>query len=249
MTYQLPRRSALLLAAGLAAASLCATLPARADDGPRPATISVSAEGSASVTPDMAIVTMMVLREADTAREALDANNKAMQAVLSAMKDAGIEDRDLQTSNFSIQPRWFYPERNGDEPQQEPKITGYQVSNGLSVRVRDISRLGEILDTSVTLGVNQGGNIVFTNENPDATISAARKEAVEKALAKARELTQAAGVKLGRVVQISEQSHESRPVPMARAEFSKMAAAPPVPVAAGENEYNVNVNMTWEISQ
>lgn len=237
----------LILAAGLAAAALSAGA-ARAQDAKTPPVISVTAEGSASVAPDMAIVTMTVLREAETARQALDDNSAAMKAVLEAMKGQGIADRDIQTADFSIQPRWVYPEpKNGQ--QAAPSIVGYQVANTLSVRVRDLARLGTVLDTSVSLGVNQGGNIAFTNDKPDETIDAARRNAVEKAIAKAKVLAEAAGVGLGKIVQISEQSYASPPVPLMRAEFAKAAADGGAPIASGENEYRVNVNITWEIAQ
>lgn len=240
------RSTGLLLAAGLAAAGLSATTAARADDA-KPVII-VTAEGSAAVAPDMAVVSMTVLREAETARQALDDNSAAMKSVLEAMKQEGIADRDVQTADFSIQPRWIYPEAK-DGKQAPPSIVGYQVSNTLTVRVRDLAKLGAILDTSVTLGVNQGGNIAFTNDKPDETIDAARKDAVARALAKARVLAEAAGVNLGKIVQISEQSYAAPPMPMAREMYAKAADGGAAPIASGENEYRVNVNVTFEIAQ
>ncbi|MDA4633629.1 SIMPL domain-containing protein, partial [Escherichia coli] len=107
-----------------------------------------------------------VLQEKPTAREALTANNETMAKVLDAMKKAGIAERDLQTSGFNIDPRYVYPDNKQGQPPQAPKIVGYAVSNSLSVRVRDLKKVGEILDQSVTLGVNQGGNLTFTNDKP-----------------------------------------------------------------------------------
>lgn len=245
MHVSLSSRRGLMLAAGLAAAGLATVATARAEET-KPV-ISVTAEGEAATAPDMAVVSMTVLREAETARQALDDTNAAMNAVLEAMKGEGIAERDLQTADFSIQPRWVYPEpKNG--VQANPSIVGYQVSNTLSVRVRDLAKLGTVLDTSVTLGVNQGGNIAFTNDNPDETIDAARKEAVARAIAKARVLAEAAGVGLGKIMTISEQSYANPPVPMMRAEFAKAADAA-VPIAAGENQYRVSVSITFEITQ
>jgi uncharacterized protein len=223
-------------------------LAAAGEESAKTATISVSAEGTANAVPDMAVINLVVLREAETAREALDANTAAMTEVLKALKEDGIEDRDLQTSDFSIQPRWVYPKTN--DGSETPKIAGYQVSNGLTVRIRELERLGDILDASVTLGVNQGGQIAFTNDKPDETISEARKNAVEKAKRKAEEMAGAAGVKLGRIVSMSEQSYSNPPMPMARADMMKMSAeSAPVPVAAGENQYSVSVSMTFELEQ
>lgn len=210
--------------------------------------IVVTGQGSVDIAPDMAVITLTVVREAATARAALDANSKAMADVLGAMRDQGIAERDLQTSNFSIRPKYTYPPRNTSGPTEAPRIVGHTVSNSLTVRVRDISKVGEVLDKSVTLGVNQGGNILFTNDDPAAALEKARTAAVHEALTKAATLAKAAGVKPGRVLQISEQSFQPRPMPMARAEMA-MAADAAVPVVAGENTYQVSVNLTFAIEQ
>ncbi|MEM8749045.1 MAG: SIMPL domain-containing protein [Pseudomonadota bacterium] len=218
---------------------------------PAEATIQVSATGNANIAPDMAIVNLSVLREADTAREALDANTKATAQVLQAMKDEGIEDRDLQTSNFSIQPRYFYPPRKKDGSQEQPRIVGYTVSNSLTVRIRDLTRVGAILDKSVTLGVNSGGQIQFSNSKPEEAINTAREAAVRNALAKAQTLTTGLGVEIGRVITISEQAR-GRPAPRGIARMAKAMVADeaaPVPVAAGENTYSVTVSVRWAIKQ
>lgn len=208
--------------------------------------VIVSGQGESSIRPDMAVLTLGVTREAPTAREALDANNDAMAAVLAAMKTEGIADRDLQTSNFSINPVYVYPKP--EEPSQAPRITGYQVSNSLSVRVRDIARIGPVLDKSVTLGVNQGGGISFTNDDPSAALTEARTRAVKDAMAKAKTLAEAAGVNLGKIIEITEQSMMPQPMPYAM-KAPEMAASDSVPVAAGENAYRVDVNVTFELAQ
>ena len=144
----------------------------------KPGTIAVSATGSATVAPDMAILNLTVQREGETAREALSANNTAMADVLKAMRDAGIEDRDIQTSNFNIQPRYVYPKPQKKGQPLPPRIVGYIVYNSLTVRVRDLKILGNILDQSVSLGVNSGGNISFTTDKPGPVIEIARKNAL-----------------------------------------------------------------------
>ena len=214
-----------------------------------PGLVSVTGEGTAYLAPDMALVTLTVLRQEKTARAALDASSQAMNDVLAAMRQEGIDDRDLQTSNFSIDPQLVYP-RGGDGQPTEPQITGYRVSNGLTVRVRDLSKLGAILDKAVTLGVNQGGQIRFTNDDPSAALTEARKEAVRDATAKARTLTEAAGVELGRIATISERQRGASPAPMMSTQTLRMAAAESsVPVAAGENQYRVTVNISFELNQ
>ena len=242
------KKHQLILAITALAASVAA-LPANAADEPTPR-IMVSGEGEAWAAPDMAMINLTVLRDAPTSREALDANSKAMTDVMAAMKAFGIDDRDLQTSGFSIQPRYQYPDPNKGETFQ-PKIVGYTVINTLGVRVRDLTRVGEVLDQSVTLGVNQGGDITFLKDDSAPVMEEARKKAVENAVAKAKTITSTAGVGIGRILEMSEQSFRPGPIPMMQAEMSmaKMDGAAPVPVAAGENSYRVTVNVTFEIKQ
>lgn len=231
----------------LAIAALMAGSVALADES-RPAVITVSATGSAKATPDIARLDLSVQRQAKTARSALDANNKAMADVLKAMRAAGIEERDLQTSSFNIQPRYHYP-KSSTGRNKPPQLVGYIVTNSLTVRVRNLDNLGAILDKSVTLGVNSGGGITFSSDKPEPVIEAARKNAVAKAIAKAKTLTEAAGVKLGRILEISETNRQPpRPRAMARME-SAMAADAAVPITAGENSYSITVNVKWELDQ
>jgi len=242
----------IVLAAALAAILLSAAPSASAQDAttPAPGIVSVSGEGVAAIAPDMAVVALTVLREAETARAALDANNEAMAAVLAAMKEEGIAERDLQTGAFSIQPRWVYPQ-NQNGTTEQPRITGYSVNNTLTVRIRDLDRLGAILDSSVSLGVNQGGDVIFTNDDQDTVRETARLDAIAKAKAKAEAMVEALGVSLGRITQISENAYSAPPMPMMRAEMAGASAKADsaVPVASGENEYRVTVSVSWEINQ
>ena len=196
------------------------------------ARITVNGQGTVSIAPDMAVLTLTVSREAETAREALDANSL-----------------DLQTTGFSIQPRYVYPGSSPGGERKPPKIVAYTVRNSLNVRVRDIADVGKILDASVTLGVNEGGNITFTNADPADAVKQARIKAVRDAMDKAETLASAAGVDTGDILQISEQSFNPRPVPMARAEMSLAKSADAVPVAGGENSYTVNVTIEFAIDQ
>lgn len=226
------------------AASLAFPFAARAAGPDRmPPHITVTGEGEATMAPDIAILTIAVMREAKTARDALTANNDAMAAVIAAMKSSGIEERDLQTTGIQINPRYDYPKQ--PDGGQQAVLAAYQVTNTLSVRIRDIAKTGEILDKSVSLGVNQGGDISFSNENPAQAREDARRKAVADAIAKAKILAEAAGVSLGNVLEISETSPISAPIPMAQAKFRADSAA--VPVEAGENAYRVQVSMTYEL--
>lgn len=211
--------------------------------------ISVNGTGSATATPDMAMITLGVQRQAKSARKALSKNNKAMAAVLAALKGEGIADKDLQTSNFNIRPQYQHFKRSSSGGQKQSKIIGYIVNNQLSVRVRDLPKLGEIIDLTITLGVNSGGNIRFLNENPGPIITKARQKAMENAIEKAKVLTSAAGVGLGKIMTISESSHQPRPRAIRELAMARSSAAPSVPVATGENSYSVNVQVSWEIKQ
>lgn len=242
-----PTRLARTALAGAALMALCGTA-ASADEAPRQPLISVSGEGQAAVAPDMAVVTLSVVKQSKTAQDALDQDNKAMGAVLATLKNGGIAERDLQTSGFAIQPQYNYPPAK-DGAQPPPELTGYQVTNGLTVRIRDLGKLGGIIDQAVGLGINQGGDIQFVNEKPDAAIEAARKDAMANAAAKAKTLADAAGVKVGHVIEITENAVRAAPQPMMRATLMKQASDSAVPVAGGENNYNVTVNVTYALEQ
>jgi uncharacterized protein YggE len=227
-----------------AAALLSAPATAQQSSSQPSPRISVIGEGEVSVAPDMAILNLTVLREAETARAALTANNEAMKQVLAALKEAGVAERDLQTSGLSIQPRYAQPakDRSG-----EPKIAGYSVSNALTVRVRNLADAGGILDKVVGLGVNQGGGIAFVKDDMKPTLTEARKRAVADAVARAKTLAEAADIKLGNIIAIEEQSSMPRPMPYGGA--LRMAAKDAsVPLESGENTYRTQVNVIFEIA-
>ncbi len=238
-------------AASLMAAAVLAPVTSFAQAPPpppghAPRLVSVTGEGRAAIAPDMAILSLTVMRTADTAQAALAANTAAMREVLAALKAAGLADRDIQTSEFSIFPRYSQPEPNRQGGNEMPQIIGYQVSNGLTLRVRDLQKLGDLIDQSVKLGVNQGGQITFTNTDPKGAMQDARRDAVADAMAKAKILTEAAGVALGPVVSIEENSLRPEPMPLMRS-MAMAKESDAVPVAGGENTYSVTVDMRFEI--
>ena len=246
-------RAAGILALAAASLTMAAAPMARAQEAaqirplaesPLPV-IRVSGEGSAAIRPDMAILTLGIVREAETARAALDASNEASAAVIAALKEEGIAEGDLQTSSFRIDPRYVYPDRN-DGQQAAPRIVGYTVSSQLTVRVRDLAKLGALLDRAVSLGVNAEGGIRFANANPDEAVAIARKAAMRNAAARALTLADAAGVELGPIIEITELANDPAPMPLARGRIA-MAAESAVPVEAGEQEYTVAVQVTFEI--
>jgi uncharacterized protein YggE len=206
----------------------------------------MSGEGTVSAAPDLAVLASGVVSTAPTAREALDANTSAMTKLIASFKTAGIEDKDIATSGFTVQPRYVYAQRN-DGVQEPPKITGYEVRNTVTVKVRDLSKLGGVLDTAVTEGSNQIDSLSFDIAEKDALLNEARKKAFADARAKAELYAETAGVKLGRLRELSEQvlNHYPPPRPMMRMEA---AAKADVPIERGEQELRIQVNATWEIA-
>jgi uncharacterized protein len=229
------------------AASLAATAASVAQEAKEPVPrVTVMGEGVAKAAPDMAILTLSVIREANTAGEAVTANNAAMADVVAAMKDAGIAEADLQTANFSVQPRYIYP--TADANPGDPKIVGYTAQNTLTVRIRSLADTGVILDRAVGLGVNSTSGLILTNDDPSAFLTQARTKAVQDAVGRAKTLAEAAGVTVGRILDMSEQSFIPQPIPMAAGKMAMAAeAADAVPIQSGENEYRVTVNVVFEL--
>lgn len=209
-----------------------------------PRIVSLTGHGEVRSTPDIAFVTSGVTTQGATAAEALAANTKAMTGLFAALKEAGIESKDIQTSNFSVQPRYDFS--NG----QAPKLVGYDVSNNVTVKLRKVDTLGALLDKMVQSGSNQISGISFDVSKPEEAMDEARKLATQDATRKAKLYAQAMGIELGNVMQISEGSSTMpQPVPFVRGAAMMKADAAPVPVAAGEQTLAADVNIIWEIKQ
>ncbi|WP_193335044.1 SIMPL domain-containing protein [Devosia beringensis] len=219
------------------------TLPAYAG------TISIEGRGEVAAAPDMAMVNSGVTTQGATAREALDANTAAMAELIAALKGTGIEARDIQTSGFSVSPNYVYSEdRDANGYTLPPKINGYQVSNTVTVKVRQLEELGTILDKSVTVGANTVNGVSFSVADPSELLNKAREAAFADAQAKAELYATAAGSALDEIVSISETQgfNDPQPYPMyARAE---MADSAKVPVEAGELSFAINVSVQWELA-
>lgn len=236
--------SGLVVVAALAAATLIGPgTGISAPDGPPPRLISVSGLGEVKTRPDMATISTGVVTEGATAKDALAKNNGAMAAVIAALKNAGVAEDDIQTSDFSVSPK--YPPYQPNQTTA-PRIVGYTVSNQVTAQVKDLAKLGGILDTLVQSGSNQVGGISFGLNEPKVKLDEARKKAVADARAKAELYAQAAGVSLGKVIQISESSVVMPPVPMYRREMA-MAQDASVPIAAGSQTVSAHVSITYEI--
>ena len=190
----------------------------------------------------MAAITLGVATRAETAAEALSANSAQLAAVLERLRGAGIAERDLQTTGLSLGPQMDYS-RDG----QPPRVMGYEASNMLTVRVRALETLGTILDQAVGDGANTFHGLSFALSDPEPALDRARVQAVQEARRKAEMMAEAAGVRLGPVVSISEAGGGRPPMPMMRQSMAMEAAA--VPVASGEVGYAVSVTVSWDLAE
>jgi hypothetical protein len=224
-----------LLAAAFA--TMILSVPAFADTR----TMTISGEGEVKAAPDQAYLSAGVTTEARSAAAALAANTRAMNAVFDTLRKAGIQDKDMRTSGFSVQPQYS----NDKAPQ---RITGYEVSNNVGVTVENLSNLGPTLDALVASGANNIGDISFGFRDPKALMQKARAEAVADAVSRAQIIAKAAGVALGPIDTISEGGGSiEQPRPMYRMMAAAEDAKAPTPVAAGQQSLSDSVSITWEI--
>lgn len=206
-------------------------------------TISISAEASVTRDPDIAFISAGVQTEAKTAKEAMDDNASRMNGVFDALEEAGVAKRDMQTSNFSLQPRYDYSSR-GERP---PQLVGYTASNQLTVKVRDLDNLGQTMDALVSAGGNTFSGLRFALEDDAEARDEARTTAMTNAVSRAELYAEAAGYRVARIVSISEGGSYT-PQPMQMAEMRAVAAdSAPTPIASGEVGYNASVNVTFEL--
>jgi uncharacterized protein YggE len=232
------RSRILVLTAALVAAT---PLAVRAADMPPP-TISVTGEATISAPPDLAEVDGGVTTQAKTAREASDANNKAMAAVLAALKSAGIAEADIRTSRLSLQPQMAPTRANSDTP---PVIVGYRASNRVTIRVHDMGRVANTIDTLLAAGANDIGGVNFMVSNASKWLDEARPKAIADARRKAEIYAKAAGVTIGAPLSISEGS-SSGPIAPRMFRASPVQAAP-TPIAAGDETLTITISISYEI--
>lgn len=217
---------------------------ARAENMPAPKDrlISITAVGSVSARPDEAMVSIGVSSTSHAAKSALDANTSLMRPVIDALKRAGLADKDIATSDFNLQPAYAYS--NDGKP---PKLTGYQVTNTVTAKVRKIERLGEILDAVVGEGSNQVSGVNFSVSNAEVLKDAARKAAVANATRMAKTYAEAAGVTLGDVQSIIEGFGARESPRLVMAQAARAQSGGPAPVEPGEQMLETQVTMVWAI--
>lgn len=201
--------------------------------------VIVAGHGSVEAPPDGAEITTGVVTEAATARAALTSNNAAMRKVVDGLKAAGVDAKDIRTQQFQITTR--YRDYKGRGAQE---IEAYIVRNQIEVKVRDIARLGDLLDQVVTLGANQASNIVFHVSDAEKRKDEARRKAIENATHRARLLAESAGAKLGAVLTISEEVSGPRPP---RPMVARTMSSDSVPIETGTEMLHVRVEVSFAL--
>jgi uncharacterized protein YggE len=202
--------------------------------------MTVTGQGRIDSAPDMATITLGVTNEAETAGEAMDKTSAAVAAILEQLAADGMAARDMQTRDLNLSPLWT--DRRTVEDAQ-PQIVGFQASNTVVIRVRELDALGGILDRVIDSGANTFNGLSFGLQNPEPALDEARRTAVAEALRKAKLYAEAAGLVLGPVLELSEGGASSDPVPMAR-----FAMAEAVPIAQGEVTTDAFVTMIFAIT-
>lgn len=238
MNRKIPLVAALFL--GFFAHAASAQIPAAQNRIP---TLNLTGEGSAEAKPELAVVQIGVAVTGKVAKDALAENSRLLAAALNAAKEQGIEARDLQTSGLSLRPDIVRAEK---WPHRE--VIGYQVNNVVTMRVRDISKLGALLDRLVVLGINDIRSINFSVVNPAPLIEQARTAAIKDAIDKAEKYAEAANLRIVRILTINESGVEipaARPMVLTRA---ASAPRPEVPIEAGEIVYRARINVEFEIA-
>ncbi len=231
------------LATAAALAALPLTLaPAAAQIAPPiitdGAVLEVAAEGRTTRVPDVATIRAGVVTQGATAAAALGENAQRIAAVLDALKRAGVAPRDIRTANVGLSPQYRYADG------QAPVITGYQATNTVAIRFRDVAKAGAILDTLVKQGANQIDGPSLSIDQPDAALDEARADAVKRARARAELYAGAAGLSVSRILSISEngQNDGSTPQPIL---YARAKADASTAIAAGETDVTVTVNVRF----
>jgi uncharacterized protein len=201
------------------------------------ARLVVIGEGTVKVTPDYAQIVSGVTTRAKTVKEAADTNSRIMAAATSTLLQSGIAQRDIQTSRFSVQPVYAPP-----EPRTEPKLSGYSVTNQVTINIRDLNKVGDILDHLITAGVTNVGSIIFLVSDQSKALDQGRAAAIADARRKAEIYAHASQLRLGDVAWISEDSGFIPPVAM-RAQAAPAPMATSVPIATGEDTLRVRITV------
>jgi hypothetical protein len=207
--------------------------------------IEITGDGSVLAPPDFARVTLGVTTTGKDAGAAMAANAKAVNDLIATIKGEGVAPADIQTSSLSISPTYANGAAGSNAP---PAIIGYSVGNMVTVTARDLTRLGTLLDKAVGSGANAMYGIAFGQNDPGALLDKARPLAIADARRKAEIYAAAAGAKVGRLMELTEQGG-AQPVPFPRRMYATAATAAPTPIEAGQDKLTVSVTARYELTQ
>ncbi len=210
--------------------------------GSQPHTLSVTGTGSARLAPDLALVTLGVQTRGPDVGEAVDENNRRVTEVMAALREMGVAERDIATAHFNVTTQQLY-----DETGQLTGQVQYWVDNVISVRVRQLDQLGQLLQAALSRGANTVQSVTFTVEDPEDELDAARLLAMQDAADQAQQLAQTAGVELGEVLSVSEPGYAPVYMEAAPSAFGKGGGGGYVPTAPGVLEYQVQISVTYAI--
>ena len=205
--------------------------------------LSVSAEAESRRVPDVATISAGVVTQSADANSAMRANATQMDKVMAAIKAAGVAERDIQTSGVNLNPQYKYVEN------QNPTITGYQASNTVNLKIRDLGKLGKVLDSLVASGANQINGPTFEVDQPEPAYDEARRAALEKAQARAQMYAKALGMQVRRIVSISEGGGFHPPVPMPMMAMSRAKAEADTAISPGETTLGANLDVVFELGR
>ena len=233
--------TALLIATAIPATPAAAQSAGQVTQAITGTRLDISATGEVTRVPDLAVISAGVVARSTTAAAALQETADKMERVITALKRAGVDDRDIQTSSVSLNPEYRYPEN------QSPQLTGYSASNQVTVRFRDIRNSGKVLDALVAVGANQINGPTMTIEHPEAALDEARTRAIAQGRARAELYARALGMNVARVVSVSEGGGYYAPPPPPPAPMMASAERSYTKIEPGEQKLQVSLSMVFEL--
>ncbi len=210
-------------------------------------TITVSDTGTIYTKPDLALATASVVTEKKTVAEAMQENTRKMNAVIDAVKELGVEDKDLKTTSFNIYPRYEWYEATELYPSGRRVLVGYEITQSLQIKIRDMEKIGTIIGAATDAGANEVSDLQFTVDKEDALKAQARAEAINKAKAKAEELAKQLGIRLVKISNFSESGTMPYFYSAKEAAPSGIGGGETPQIETGENKIEVTVSITYEI--
>jgi len=215
-------------------------------------TISFAGKGELYVKPDLGVISFSVLTEKKTVAEAMSENTKKMNAVIASIKGEGVEEKDIKTTNFNISPRYEYSESTETmiwpAPEGKRVLVGYEISQTVQVKIRNLEKIGVIIQKSTDAGANDIGNLQFVIDKEEELKNQAKKEAIKNAKDKAKELSGLLGVNLVRIVDFSENAYVPVYYDYGVSALKEAAPSAAPQIETGQNKIEVNVIITYEIN-